>query len=123
MTYLIENKRVCLQKTGSWARAQNRGIHPSARRELPVGDGLSALRLVGNLLVRRWRWGLFDPPTRRGTGLDGAPEKPDAMPVDDYARLLDEILQAETQAYQARADWTRRFVAWIVDRSKPPFTL
>jgi hypothetical protein len=37
------------------------------------------------------------------------------MPVEVYARLLDEILQ--------RADWTRRFVAWVVDRSKPPFTL
>jgi hypothetical protein len=56
-------------------------------------------------------------------GLDEVPEKPDAMPVEVYARLLDEILQAETQAYQARADWTRRFVARVVDRSKPEFTL
>ena len=56
-------------------------------------------------------------------GLDGVPEKPDDMPVEVYARLLDEILQAETQAYQARADWTRRFVAWVVDRTKPEFTL
>jgi hypothetical protein len=56
-------------------------------------------------------------------GLDGVPEKPDAMPVEVYARLLDEILQAETQAYQARADWTRRFAAWVVDRTKPEFTL
>ena len=53
----------------------------------------------------------------------GAPEKPDDMPVEVYARLLDEILQAETQAYQARAEWTQRFVARIVERSKPPFTL
>jgi hypothetical protein len=45
------------------------------------------------------------------------------MPVEVYARLLDEILQAETQAYQARADWTRRLVAWVVDRTKPEFTL
>jgi hypothetical protein len=56
-------------------------------------------------------------------GLDGVPEKPDDMPVEVYARLLDEILQAETQAYQARADWTRRFVAWVADRTKPEFTL
>ena len=56
-------------------------------------------------------------------GLDGVPEKPDDMPVEVYAHLLDEILQAETQAYQARADWTRRFVAWVVDRTKPQFTL
>jgi hypothetical protein len=56
-------------------------------------------------------------------GLDGVPEKPDDMPVEVYARLLDEILQAETQAYQARADWTRRFVAWVFDRTKPEFTL
>jgi hypothetical protein len=56
-------------------------------------------------------------------GLDGVPEKPDDMPVEVYARLLDEILQAETQAYQARADWTRRFVARVVDRTTPSFTL
>ena len=46
-----------------------------------------------------------------------------AMPVEVYARLLDEILQSETQAYQGRADWTRRFVARVVDRTKPEFTL
>ena len=61
--------------------------------------------------------------TGRDGALDGASEKPDGMSVDDYARLLDEILQAETQAYQARAEWTQRFVARIVERSKPPFTL
>ena len=55
--------------------------------------------------------------------LDGAPEKPVAMSVNIYAQSLDAILQAEIQAYQGRADWTRRFVARIVDRSKPPFTL
>jgi hypothetical protein len=35
-------------------------------------------------------------------GLDGVPEKPDDMPVEVYARLLDEILQAETQADDPR---------------------
>ena len=55
--------------------------------------------------------------------LDGAPEKPVAMSVDIYAQSLDAILQAEIQAYQGRADWTRRFVARIVDRTKPEFTL
>ena len=61
-----------------------------------------------------------------GAGISGiadAPEKPKWMQVRTYERLLNELLREETQAYQARADWTRRFVDRVVDRSKPPFTL
>ena len=73
--------------------------------------------------VRSRRANMLRQQIDSNAGLDGVPEKPDDMPVEVYARLLDEILQAETQAYQARADWTRRFVAWVVDRTKPEFTL
>jgi hypothetical protein len=33
------------------------------------------------------------------------PEKPRAMPVATYKRLLEEALQAEMLADEARADW------------------
>jgi hypothetical protein len=51
------------------------------------------------------------------------PEKPRAMPVATYKRLLEEALQAEMLADEARADWLRRFVAQIENRHKPQFTL
>jgi hypothetical protein len=45
------------------------------------------------------------------------------MPADTYAQLLEEALQAEILANEACTDWLHQFVARIVDRSKPPFTL
>ena len=51
------------------------------------------------------------------------PEKPRAMPLATYKRLLEEALQAEMLADEARADWLRRLAAQIENRHKPPFTL
>jgi hypothetical protein len=46
------------------------------------------------------------------TGIDASfPEKPKDMPVDVYERLLDEVLQAERQAIEARTEWFQRLVA------------
>jgi hypothetical protein len=45
-------------------------------------------------------------------GIDAPlPEKPRWMPVSTYARLLDEVLQAEIAADEAYTEWLQRFVA------------
>jgi hypothetical protein len=94
-----------------------------------------AFRRANRLRQRRFGSAAYPTPASNrldtgylnGAGISGiaidAPEKPKWMPVRTYERLLDELLRAEIQAYQARADWTRRFVDRVVDRSKPPFTL
>jgi hypothetical protein len=45
------------------------------------------------------------------------------MPVDTYARLLDELLQVETQAAEANVDRLQRLVDQIENRRKAQFTL
>jgi hypothetical protein len=45
-----------------------------------------------------------------------APKKPRALPLDVYARRLEEALRAETLAHDARTQWWQRFVASIEKR-------
>jgi hypothetical protein len=58
------------------------------------------------------------------TGI-AVPEKPKHMQVHTYARLLEELLLADTQAAEAGAARLLRLVAWIEKRRRrnPRFTL
>jgi hypothetical protein len=62
---------------------------------------------------------------RQRLGITGAgvPEKPQGMFVRDYERLLEETLQAEMQATEARTARLLQLAAGIERRHKPPFTL
>jgi hypothetical protein len=50
----------------------------------------------------------------------GVPEKPHGMLVSDYARLLDAVLQAETQATEACTARLQQLTARIGNRSRKP---
>jgi hypothetical protein len=58
---------------------------------------------------------------RQRLGITGAgvPGKPKYMPVSDYERLLEAILQAEAQATEAGTARLLQLIAWL----KPRFTL
>ena len=62
---------------------------------------------------------------RQRLGIVGAsvPEKPKAMRMRAYARLLEETLEAETRATEAGTARLQRLLAWIESRRKPLFTL
>jgi hypothetical protein len=113
------------------------------------GRRVTKLYLLGHQFLCRHCAGLvhaskYEPVWQRGfrrtiklqrrrlaaAGIDAAhPEKPKDMPVDVYARMLDDMLQAELQAIEARSEWFQRLVARVgkprAGRHKPgpQFTL
>jgi hypothetical protein len=62
---------------------------------------------------------------RQRLGIIGpnVPGKPPGMWVADYERLLEETLQAETQATEAGTARLQQLIAWIDQRRKLQFTL